>query len=361
MKLCTCQPGYERTLVRELSAGGARIASQGPGWVLADGVPAAGSTYSHLVFDSPAEVKGESVNLLAHAILDFFVASLRDERITGSWPCVWGGALLPEGLGQRVATVEGAFHELLQKKLGRVGKLASPGLPRGVGPARGLFVWFTDFGRAFVAREAQRNGQRRMADDPLAPSRSYLKVEEAYGILGCEPRAGETVCDLGAAPGGWSYSAAKRGALVVAVDNGPLKAGALDHPRIEHRRADAFHFQPAGSQVFDWLFCDMVEEPHHVLRSIVEPWLGRGWCRRFVINFKLGRVDPPVLLAELTASGSPLASYATGLRLTHLYHDRDEVTATGSGRPRARPGTIPPGQAAAPSGESSRAPSAPGG
>ena len=45
--------------------------------------------------------------------------------------------------------------------------------------------------------------------------------------MGLEPMPGERVCDLGAAPGGWSYSAAKRGASVVAVDNGPLKGGAL--------------------------------------------------------------------------------------------------------------------------------------
>ena len=53
-----------------------------------------------------------------------------------------------------------------------------------------------------------------MADNPAAPSRSYLKIEEAYGILGREPAQGETVADLGAAPGGWSFSAAKRGAKV---------------------------------------------------------------------------------------------------------------------------------------------------
>jgi 23S rRNA (cytidine2498-2'-O)-methyltransferase len=105
-----------------------------------------------------------------------------------------------------------------------------------------------------------------MADDSLAPSRSYLKVEEAYIVLGREPVAGETVVDLGAAPGGWSYSAAKRGARVIAVDNGPLKGGALDHPLIEHRREDAFHFQPPTGEVIGWLFCDLVEEPHHVMR-----------------------------------------------------------------------------------------------
>ena len=335
MNLRTCQPGYEETLVRELEAGGARAAARGPGWVLAEGGPADGGVFSHLVLDGPAEVKGDSVNLLAHGLLDHFLGSLRDERITESWPCVFAGAAQPEGLGQRVATVAAAFRELLEKKLGRVARLASPAPPRGVGPARGLFVWFTDFGRAYAAREAWTNGQRRMADDPRAPSRSYLKVEEAYGILGREPGEGESVCDLGAAPGGWSYSAARRGARVVAVDNGPLKGGALGHPRIDHRGADAFHFQPAAGEGFDWLFCDLVEEPHHVLRSIVEPWLAHGWCRRFIVNFKVGRVDPIALLRELRAPGSPLADRSTGLRLTHLFHDRDEVTATGEVRPFA--------------------------
>ncbi len=163
MILCTCQAGYEEILGRELEAGGARVASRGPGWVLADVVPAAGAAYAHLVLESPVEVKGDTVNVLAHALLDFFVASLKDERIAEPWPCVFGGALVPEGLGQRVVTVEKAFRELLLKKLGRVAKLASSGLPRGVGPARGLFVWFTDFGHAFVARTADRHGQRRMA------------------------------------------------------------------------------------------------------------------------------------------------------------------------------------------------------
>jgi len=168
-----------------------------------------------------------------------------------------------------------------------------------------------------------------MADDEQAPSRSYLKVEEAYGLLGREPASGETVCDLGAAPGGWSYSAARRGARVIALDNGPLKGGALGHPGIEHRREDAFRFRPADGERLDWLFCDMVEEPHEVLARIVTPWLAQGWCRRFVVNLKFGRVDPVALLRELRSAGSPFARHATHVRIRHLYHDREEFTVVG--------------------------------
>jgi len=316
-------------MARELAATGPAAAAAGPGWILAAKAAEAESAFLHFRLEAPAEVEGGAVNALAQGLWTYFSESLHGERIEAAWPCVFGCAGDEPGLGRRVGSVADAFGELLGKKLGRVAKLAVPELPRGVGPVRGLFVWFTDFGRAWVSREAWRNGQRRMADDPLAPSRSYLKVEEAYGLLEREPQAGETVCDLGAAPGGWSYSAAKRGARVVAVDNGPLKGGALGHPGIEHRRKDAFEIRPSEDAVHDWLFCDLVEEPHHVLRSIVEPWIRHRGCRRFVVNLKFGRVDPIVLLGELRAAGSPLRTLASGVRIRHLYHDRDEFTVTG--------------------------------
>ncbi|MFI5336419.1 MAG: SAM-dependent methyltransferase, partial [Opitutales bacterium] len=276
---------------------------------------------------------GEAVNVLAQQVADYFLESLRGERVDAAWPCVFAGAAEVPGLGRRVSGVEKAFHELLRKKLARVAKLAVPDLPRGPGAGRGLVVFFADFRRAFAAREIWRGGQRRMADDPLAPSRSYLKVEEAYVVLGREPAPGETVCDLGAAPGGWSYSAAKRGARVTAVDNGPLKGGALDHPLITHLREDAFKFGPPAGGTFDWLFCDLVEEPHHVVQNLIAPWLAQRWCRRFVVNLKFGRTDPLALLREVGAPGSPFAAHAANLRFRHLYHDREEFTLVGEVRP----------------------------
>jgi 23S rRNA (cytidine2498-2'-O)-methyltransferase len=327
--LITCQAGFEALLTRELGAGGAAVSQQGPGWVRTETVPATDLVFAHWRLRGEVEVKGDSVNALAQRLADFFMQSLQGERIAAPWPCVFAGPSELIGLGRRISGVEGAFHVLLKKKLSRVAKLALPELPRGVGAARGFAVWFTDFGVAVAGRDLFGNGQCRMADDALAPSRSYLKVEEAYGVLGLEPEAGETVVDLGAAPGGWSYSAAKRGAHVVAIDNGPLKGGALAHPRIEHRREDAFGYRPVAGQVCDWLFCDLVEEPHHVLRHIVEPWLSHGWCRRFVVNLKFGRVDAVALLQELRLPGSCLQVHAPGLRIRHLYHDREEFTLVG--------------------------------
>ena len=328
--LLTCQTGFEPLLLRELAAAGAPPVEKGPGWArTGDPTFREAMAFPHLELLAPVEIQAESVNALAQRVAEFFLASLQGERIESAWPNVWLGPAEVVGLGRRISAVQAACGELLRKKLSRVSKLAVADVPRGAGPMRGLFVYFTDFGRVFVAREAWGHGQRRMADDDLAPSRSYLKVEEAYIVLGREPAAGETVCDLGAAPGGWSYSAAKHGARVVAVDNGPLKGGALNHPHIAHRLEDAFRFTLGPAERFDWLFCDLVEEPHHVLQHLVLPWLAQGWCQRFVINLKFGRVDPIALLGELHASDSPFAKHASGFRVRHLYHDREEFTVVG--------------------------------
>jgi 23S rRNA (cytidine2498-2'-O)-methyltransferase len=331
--LVTCQYGYEALLARELERAECTVSERGHGWVLAselqatEGVP--DLAFPHRLLREPREIRGDSVNSLARAILEGFLESISGERIEERWPLLWSCSPEVTGLGKRASSVEDAFAEQLRRRLARVARLGGGEVPRGVRPARGLFVHFTDFGRAFMSRETFLNGQRRMADDPAAPSRSFLKVEEAYGLIGCEPKQGELVIDLGAAPGGWSYSAAKRGARVVAIDNGPLKEGALGHPGITHVREDAFRFEPGPESRADWLFCDLVEEPHHVMRDIVGRWLQHGWCRRFVVNLKFGRVDPLEQLDELRSEGSPLARLASDVRVRHLYHDREEFTVVG--------------------------------
>ncbi len=333
------QHGFETLLEHELIADGLTVRENGPGWVGAE--PLAGDEvpqsidelcFPHLTLLAPHEIRGDSVNSLAGQLATYFLESLRGERIDAPWPCLFLETAEVTGLGRRTSAVEKAFYELLRKKLNRVAKLASPDAPRGPGAGRGLVVYFADFGRLFAGREFWRGGQHRMADDAAAPSRSYLKVEEAYIVLGREPTEGETVCDLGAAPGGWSYSAAKRGARVIALDNGSLKGGALNHPLIEHRLEDAFNFAPAEGQVFDWLFCDLVEDPNHVFENIITPWIERGWCRRFVVNLKFGRTDPFALLRDVRATGSVLTTKVDGLRIRHLYHDREEFTLVGEVR-----------------------------
>ncbi len=247
--LLTCQAGFEPLLGRELAGAGLPAVEQGPGWLRTErDAPGAPLAFPHLTLLAPVEVRGDSVNALAQRVAEFFLASLQGERIEAAWPSVWLGPQETVGLGRRIASVEAACGELLKKKLSRVAKLARADVPRGAGPARGLFVYFTDFGRGFVAREAWVHGQRRMADDDLAPSRSYLKVEEAYILLGREPAAGETVCDLGAAPGGDVVHDGVDGHALAQLDaadgrlhlpDGPIRQAMLELEGAARRRRDA--------------------------------------------------------------------------------------------------------------------------
>jgi 23S rRNA (cytidine2498-2'-O)-methyltransferase len=316
--LHVCQNGYEAFLAKELPAPPEKT---GPGWVL--GVDAPGELcFAHLSLKNAVELTGKSVNAVAWAVADHFLASARDERFDAPWPFFFEEAGLP-GLARRAKAVEQECFDRIKGRMSRVAKLAVRDRPA-VGNARGLFAYMIDFDKVLVSRDAIAWGQKRMADDPQAPSRSYLKAEEAYGILGREPAPGETVADLGAAPGGWSYSAARRGALVTAVDNGPMKAGGL-HPGITHRMEDAFKFAP--DKPVDWLFCDMVEDPERIV-ALVEKWLDAGWCRRFVVNLKFGRTDPVALLRR----AERLRPLCSTLKIRHLFHDREEFTLVGERR-----------------------------
>ncbi len=178
--------------------------------------------------------------------------------------------------------------------------------------------------------------------DPLAPSRSFMKVEEALEVSGAAPAAREKVIDLGAAPGGWSYAFLKRGCRVLAVDNGPMKVLSLDSlaGELTHVRANGLAFRPPPEWLpADWLLSDMLVSPGQCL-GLLRRWLGEGWAKRFIVNVKLPQRDPLVALGPIEAflSGQPGGRF----RIRQLFHDRREVTvvgeaATGKAAPRRPP------------------------
>ena len=77
---------------------------------------------------------------------------------------------------------------------------------------------------------------------------------------------------------------------------------APDADRAELTRGLGHDFEILRAAIKCWTVGGPIQGPLHVLRDLVEPWLGRGWCRRFVINLKFGRTDPVVLLQELRAA-----------------------------------------------------------
>jgi 23S rRNA (cytidine2498-2'-O)-methyltransferase len=162
-----------------------------------------------------------------------------------------------------------------------------------------------------------------------APSRSTLKLDEAFFVLMSEPerarwlKAGMNAVDLGAAPGGWTWQLVRRSLRVTAVDNGPMDAALLESGLVTHLRADGFRFQP--KKPVDWLVCDMVEQPRRVA-DLVAHWFAQGWCRHAIFNLKLPmkkRYDETLsCLALIEDKAGPNIE----LRARQLYHDREEIT-----------------------------------
>lgn len=175
-------------------------------------------------------------------------------------------------------------------------------------------------------------GYPRLRQPPSAPSRSTLKLEEAWLQLISEHlratylKPFQKAVDLGAAPGGWTWQLVNRGMQVVAVDNGPMDKQLMESGQVTHLREDAFSYRPP--KPVDWLVCDMVEKPARVA-ELMERWLVKGWCRFAIFNLKLPmkrrwqEVDQILtrIRAELDAAG---LQYQMAAR--QLYHDREEIT-----------------------------------
>jgi 23S rRNA (cytidine2498-2'-O)-methyltransferase len=177
--------------------------------------------------------------------------------------------------------------------------------------------------------DSHPGGIHRMAFDQLAPSRSYLKIEEVFERLGEQPRSRQRVVDLGAAPGGWSYAFLKRGCQVLAVDHGPLKIAkpGLAGGRLEHLRENGITFRPPPAwRPADWLVSDMLI-PSGQTMGMLRKWLEESLARRFVVNIKLPQQHPYPAL-------QPIEAYLRGIpglrfQIRQLYHDRREVTMFG--------------------------------
>ncbi|MCV2402685.1 23S rRNA (cytidine(2498)-2'-O)-methyltransferase RlmM [Marinomonas sp. C2222] len=175
-------------------------------------------------------------------------------------------------------------------------------------------------------------GIRRLRFPAAGPSRSTLKLEEAFLQFVPEKTRerdlveGMTAVDLGAAPGGWTYQFVKKGIHVFAIDNGPMQKELMATGLVQHEKADGFKFEPP--YMVDWLVCDMVERPIKVA-ELMANWLAKGLTRRAIFNLKLPmkkRYQEVSLCMEKINTLLKQAGVAYHYQIKHLYHDREEVT-----------------------------------
>ncbi|HIV64660.1 MAG TPA: hypothetical protein H9991_00205 [Candidatus Mailhella excrementigallinarum] len=162
------------------------------------------------------------------------------------------------------------------------------------------------------------DGEVRFEEDRFnPPSRAYLKLWEAFTLLGERPAPGELCLDLGASPGGWSWVLGTLGAHVFAVDKAPLAPGVMNMRGVDWCRGSSFSLSPDMTGTVDWLFSDMACYPGRLL-DLVRLWHEHGAARRFLCTLKFqGETDH--------ASARAFAAFP-GSRLLHLSCNRHELT-----------------------------------
>ncbi len=272
------------------------------------------------ILQNVQEIIVSKVNSI-ESVSNWFCQSIKNEKFEESWNLVW---LTSSDNGFSIDMPKNDhLKENLKKRISRISKLADSTYPEIGKNVNGLFiVERKELQKIFLSRSAIFFGQKRMKDNSSAPSRSYLKIEEAFSIFNHAPGSGDIVVDLGAAPGGWTWAALKRGAIVYAIDNGPLKKGPLDHHNVHHVKHDAYTWHPQFH--IDWLFCDMVDQPFKVF-DLILTYFSNRWCRFAIINFKYGHSNPGKIL-DLLYSQKGFLPFSKKIICRHLFHDRDEIT-----------------------------------
>ena len=325
--LIYCRPGFERDCVEETQAR-AIAAEPNSGYLVLQGKPRL--QFAHLTFARQLiRLHAEVSELPERDRLTPLLSAIPDtpQKFGALWlevPDTNDGKTL-SGFTRR-------FQPLLEEKLRAAGRLINDdSLPR-------LHVFFPDKHRALIGSSDPRNsanapmGILRLKMPHDAPSRSYLKLAEAFEVFLTHEqqqkwlREGMHAVDLGAAPGGWTWQLVQRGLKVVAVDNGPLKGIAAEHPYIKHLRQDGFRYRP--KKPVDWLVCDMVEQPQRVAALIAE-WVASGATTRAIFNLKLPMKKRVAALADaldIVRDVLDAKRMKYKLQAKQLYHDREEVT-----------------------------------
>lgn len=136
---------------------------------------------------------------------------------------------------------------------------------------------------------------------PEAPSRAYLKVEEAIRWFDLRLREGDVAVELGSAPGGVVYALLARGLKVTGVDPGDMAPVVKANKRFTHLAMSAFDIRENNlPKRVDWLLLDMNTEPELGLRAVDHVFrLGRTPTYGVVLTLKLNQPSFSSRIPEL--------------------------------------------------------------
>lgn len=159
-----------------------------------------------------------------------------------------------------------------------------------------------------------------------APSRAWLKIEEAITLFGLPLGLGKKVLEVGAAPGGAAWALLQRGAQVIGVDPADMDRACLEHPNFTHIRRPFQELSPQEHGGVDWWLSDLNLAPGSVLSHLGRLLRNASRPEGLVLTLKLG--GPKVAL-ELSDHERRVADwgYRTTLRLLPSHHQEVALIA----------------------------------
>lgn len=264
--LCLCHPGAESALKRDAAIQGLRPAFQARGLV----------TLKH-DDELPPSFQVRSP-LARFSALSIGRARLDEARARAGTE----GALLHEVFLEGPASPPSARPRVGQRVLTLMRATAEDPEPG----------WLT--AHVHDANRSVFPGNRPVLALPAdAPSRAWLKIEEARARFALDLGAGARVLEIGSAPGGASWALLQRGCTVVGMDPNEMAPSVLRHPGFRHVRQASTTLDPASVPgPFDWLLLDVNVPPGTALRGAM-PFIEAhaSTLRGLALTLKLGEWD----------------------------------------------------------------------
>ena len=187
--------------------------------------------------------------------------------------------------------------------------------------------WWVGAHRHNAGRSPFAGGHPRLTLPGEAPSRAWLKLEEALLWSGAPLRRGDFVIDVGSAPGGASHALLERGCKVTGIDPNAMDPRILAHKRFRHIRftvgAVRDHQLPDEAQ---WVLLDINLPPRTALHNIAPLIDAYGHSLvGAILTLKLGRWEMASEIPDMLEKVRRLSSQVVEVRATQLPSNRQEI------------------------------------
>lgn len=196
--------------------------------------------------------------------------------------------------------------------------------------AVGAEEWWFGYHRHSPFHAPWPGGRPRIVLPADAPSRAYVKLEEAIRWSQAPVKSGDMAVEIGSAPGGASFALIERGLRVVGIDPGEMDPRVLSSRSFKHIKKPVAQVlrEELPSQV-EWLLLDMNVEPRISMYAVdrLATRLMKGGLLGVFLTIKLNQWrianEIPSMLDHVKAMGM------VRVRATQLPSNRQEILVFG--------------------------------